>query len=106
GLSNFDARHRFVTSFLYGIPYGKRPGHQLFGNWQLGGIVTLQSGRPFTVNRAIDQSLTGNAVIAQTDRPDQISDPFRAGPVLQHPDPLCLKTVSAGGRAADIVRDP
>jgi len=106
GFSNFDARHRFVTSLLYAIPYGKRPGHQLFGNWQLGGIITLQSGRPFTVNRAIDQSLTGNVFIAQTDRPDQISDPYVAGPVPQNPDPLCAKTVSAGGRAPDIVRDP
>jgi len=103
GFSNFDARHRFVTSILYDIPYGMRPGHQIFGNWQLGGIVTLQSGRPFTVNRAIDQSLTGSVFIAQTDRPDQISDPYLTGPVPQNPDPLCAKTVSAGGRAAEIV---
>ncbi len=53
GLSDFDHRHRFVTNFLYQIPFLKNSGgwvHTAFGEWQVGGIWTLQSGAPFTVN--------------------------------------------------------
>ena len=53
GLSDFDHRHRFVTNFLYQIPFLKNSEgwvHTAFGEWQVGGIWTLQSGAPFTVN--------------------------------------------------------
>jgi hypothetical protein len=113
GLSNFHARHRFVTSFLYQLPVGagrrwagRSPLGWLAGNWELGGIVTLQSGQPFTVNRAVDQSGTGAGQIEASDRPDVIADPYRAGPVPSHPDPACHATISQGGRAADLVGDP
>jgi hypothetical protein len=58
------------------------------------------------VNRAIDQSGTGTFLIAPSDRPDVIANPFVAGPVAAHPDPQCHASVSQGGRAADVVRDP
>jgi len=56
-LSNFDIRHRFVTSFTYDLPFG--PGRaymhdasgamgKLLGGWQIGGIITMQGGQPFT----------------------------------------------------------
>src|SRR5262249_27071927 len=96
GLSNFDTRHRVVVDYVYKLPL----------NIQLTGIIALQSGRPFTVNRAIDQSGTGTFLIAPTDRPDQIADPFTPGPVPNNPDPACRRTVSSGGRAADVVLDP
>jgi len=56
GPSGFDVKHRFVFSYVYDLPFG--PGHRmasggigraLFGDWQLSGIVTLSTGRPFTV---------------------------------------------------------
>lgn len=113
GLSNFHARHRLVTSFLYQLPVGsgrRWPARSALGriwaNWALGGIVTLQSGQPFTVNRAVDQSGTGAGQIEASDRPDVISDPYRPGPVPSHPDPACHATASRGGRAADTVKDP
>jgi hypothetical protein len=113
GLANFHARHRMVTSFLYQVPVGAGRrwagggvAGRIFANWELGGIVTLRSGQPFTVNRAIDQSGTGAGQIEASDRPDVISDPYQPGPVSSHPDPACHATVSRGGRAADLVRDP
>lgn len=113
GLSNFDARHRFVASYVYALPFGKGrhwvtngPAGAVFGNWIVSGIWTAQSGRPFTVNRAIDQSGTGTYLIAPSDRPDVITNPFAPGPVGAHPDPLCHAPASQGGRAADVVRDP
>jgi hypothetical protein len=58
GLSAFDFRHRWTTSFLYGLPIGRgrallgnsnRVVDSLLGGWQVGGIATLQSGFPFTL---------------------------------------------------------
>jgi Carboxypeptidase regulatory-like domain/TonB dependent receptor len=42
--SNQDARHRFVMNFT-----ATAPNHGLWRNFQLSSIVTLQSGRPFTL---------------------------------------------------------
>jgi hypothetical protein len=79
---------------------------KILGGWKLGGIWTMQSGRAFTVNRAVDQSKTGTFTLAPTDRPDQIGDPFVAGPVANNPDPACRVLASKGGRAADAVLTP
>ena len=114
GLSSFHAKHRFVLSYLYELPIGQ--GRRwlnyegwvdaLAGGWKLGGISALQSGQPFTVHRSLPQSGSGTAPVVPADRPDQIVDPFQAGPVPGHPDPACQSTISQGGRAADEVRTP
>jgi len=57
GLSAFDFRRRSTTSWLWDLPFGlnrqfmNRGGvaDALLGGWQLGGILTLQDGFPFTV---------------------------------------------------------
>lgn len=80
GLSNFDIRHRFILSFLADLPFGVgKPlangggfASAVLGGWQLGGIVTLQSGQPFTVQ------LTGNVSgigSSGADRPNCVADP-------------------------------
>lgn len=56
GLSAFDFRHRLTTSFLYELPFGKGRAMDIsnpaadavLGGWQLGGILTFQSGFPFS----------------------------------------------------------
>jgi hypothetical protein len=47
GLSAFDFRRRLTTSWLWDLPFGRT--NKLLGGWQLGGILTLQDGFPFTV---------------------------------------------------------
>lgn len=56
GPSGFDVRHRFVLSWVWELPFGE--GHAfadggilkpILENWQFSGIVTLSTGRPFTV---------------------------------------------------------
>ncbi len=56
GPSGFDVKHRLVLSGVWALPFGK--GHRLAGSgllkpiledWQFSGIVTLSTGRPFTV---------------------------------------------------------
>jgi hypothetical protein len=46
GLSEFDARHRFVLSGFYQLPFAK--GNRLLGGWEIGAIQMLQSGNPMT----------------------------------------------------------
>jgi hypothetical protein len=64
GRSLFDARHRFVFSYQWSLPFFKDAhgftGHAL-GGWQLNGIATVMSGTPFTVFDSNDVSVQGSA---------------------------------------------
>src|SRR5205823_13042171 len=52
GLSSFNVPHRFVSSILYTLPFGKGQKflnhggivNQVLGGWQLGTITAIQSG--------------------------------------------------------------
>ncbi len=72
GLSDFDIRHRFVTSFLWEIP-GPKTGFAkwVIGGWQANGILIIESGSPFTVVSGQDRALTATG----TQRPDLTGDP-------------------------------
>ena len=51
GLSDFDRRHRFVSSWVYALPFYSHSGgaaQKAMGGWEVSGVVTLQSGSPFT----------------------------------------------------------
>ena len=63
GLSDFDARHRFVISAIYDLPQG---GNRLLEGWQLALIVQSQSGSPVNI---VTSNSTVNGV-ANTLRPD------------------------------------
>jgi outer membrane receptor protein involved in Fe transport len=85
GRSMFDARHRFVLSYQWSLPFlqhsGSWYGHVL-GNWQLNGIVTAMSGTPFTVFDSNDVSLQGQAPEISgfsSNRPNVIGNP-NSGP--------------------------
>ncbi len=62
----FTRRHRFLTTFLYEMPFGRgkrmRTGSKLLdgviGNWNLGGILLLQSGPFLTPTATTDPSGT------------------------------------------------
>jgi hypothetical protein len=75
--SSFDARHRFVASFSYDLPlkFKNRALSALLGNWQAGGIITQQSGLPFTVNITTDRA--NNGLLNQ--RPNLVGDPNLPG---------------------------
>ncbi len=51
GPSEFDVRHRFTLSGTWDIPkpHFTGVGEKVLGGWQLNGILSLQSGRPFDV---------------------------------------------------------
>src|SRR5207248_5213103 len=64
GLSDFDRTHRFVLSYLWDLPRPAFASHStagrlLFGNWQIGGIVTAMSGLPIDIIDGGSGSLYG-----------------------------------------------
>ena len=63
GPSDFDARHRFVFTSIYELPFKQ---NRFVSGWQLGVIVQAQSGNPFNV---VTSNSTVNGV-ANTLRPD------------------------------------
>ncbi len=67
GYSVHNTPHRFVTSALWELPFGKgralanRGGvvNHIIGGWQLGSIITIQSGRPLNTQAGWDAPGTG-----------------------------------------------
>jgi len=51
--SDFDRRHRFVASYVYDLPRlyngSSAVGKKVLNSWGVSGIVTLQSGTPFSI---------------------------------------------------------
>jgi hypothetical protein len=93
GLSNFNVKHRFVFSSIYELPFGTgqrwfaEPGvlNRILGNWKFSGILTLQSGQPFTATRGVNQSGTGTIALGNIDRPNLVGNPNVGGPVAANP---------------------
>jgi hypothetical protein len=90
GLSDFNAAHRLSLSFLYDLPFRRMwaqgPGwsRKLLDNWQTGGILTAQTGSPFTVVLAGSPAASA-AAFGNPERPDLVGDPSKAGPVAANP---------------------
>ncbi len=73
GPADYDQRYRSVTSFAWDLPYkGSGIAGALLGNWQLGGIVTIAAGFPFSPATGLDTSNTGT--FGQL-RPDLVGNP-------------------------------
>jgi hypothetical protein len=97
GPSSFDIRHRAVFTVVDDLPVG--PGHrllgwnnganrQVFGGWQVSGIISIQSGTPFTV---FNNSADFSGFNQFNDRPDVVG----TGPLHQdnrNPDAAFDKT--------------
>ena len=109
GSSDYDLRQRLVFSYLYGIPFGS--GHRLFskgiaarvlGGWELSGLSTFQSGRPFDIYSARDSEYTG-----LTNRPDLVGDPaIPAGaPRNQVGPPVTAFALQPFGRPGNLGRN-
>jgi hypothetical protein len=53
GSSDFDQRHRFTAYWIWEIPLGRNSdswqGRYVLGGWEISGILSYQSGQPFTI---------------------------------------------------------
>jgi hypothetical protein len=62
GPSDFDHTHSFVVSSVWQLPVrsGASPWERrLIGNWEIGGIGSVQTGDPLTIVAGLDESQTG-----------------------------------------------
>jgi hypothetical protein len=90
GLSDFDARHRFVLTATYVTP---PDGHVLARGWQVAAVVQAQSGNPVNIVTS-NSTLTG---VPNTVRPD-VTGPIRIiGSVNQWFDPAVFVAVNRFG---------
>jgi hypothetical protein len=115
GPSDFDRRHQLSAAFAYELPFGV--GRRwlagtgsvlpaLVGNWELAGLVTLQSGRPYT-----PQYESGDFA---TQRPDVVGDPTTGIPdgLWFNPDAFARPVATAtapdryGNAGRNILRGP
>jgi hypothetical protein len=115
GVSSYDITHFLSWATVYDLPFGrgrrwlqKGPASWVLGDWQLNYIFQARSGAPFNLVVTGDlANLRGNPNVGAPNnylRPNVLADPYVAGPVSANPDPLCQRTISQGGRAADQTR--
>jgi outer membrane receptor protein involved in Fe transport len=90
-VSGYDLPQVFTAGWVWAVPIGKgsfstgnRISDYALGNWQITGIVTLESGRPYTVEDAGDIANTGNFNDTGPgyERPNLVGNPK-----LPHPTP-------------------
>ena len=90
GPAFFDARHNFVLSANYELPYGRdrRWGNDagglmsaVLGGWRLGGIFQARTGFPITVTDGRGSSLQATR---GNERPNCVGDPTPAAQTLTH----------------------
>jgi hypothetical protein len=90
GLSDFDARHRFVLSATYQLPFNRSAWTR---GWQIATIVQSQSGNPVNI---VTSNSTLNGV-PNTVRPDLVAPIRIIGTVDQWFDPASFAAVPRFG---------
>ena len=85
GRSDFDMRQRFTLSYAYDLPVLK--GHRWSGGWQSFGVLTFQTGQPFTVALLPDNDNTNTGIsqlgFGANDRPNVTGNPRLSNPAPQ-----------------------
>lgn len=90
GPAFFDARHNFVFSANYEVPYGRGRAHgadispivdAILGGWRLSGIFQVRSGFPITVTDGSAPSQQGQR---GNERPNCVGDPVPADQNIDH----------------------
>jgi hypothetical protein len=90
GPSDFDARHRFVVSAIYDLPFA---GGALTRGWQIAGVVQSQSGNPVNI---VTSSAALNG-LPNTVRPDLVAPVHIIGSPDQWFDPSAFAAVNRFG---------
>ncbi len=118
--SNFDQRHLLNISYVYDVPLFTNSGlmHAVLGGWQLSGLVTYETGTPFTVTNSAygDNAGVGNGV-GTGSYVDLVGNPYTAppvkevagipGPLLYNPAAFAEPTgLTFGDSGRNILRNP
>ena len=79
--SSFDVAHRFTAGYTWELPFARA---RWYGGWQTSGILSFQTGRPFTVALLgeLDNSGTGRSSLGfgANDRPNVLRNPALDNP--------------------------
>ena len=112
GPSSFDTTHRFVTAVLYELPAGKGRSlnienpvlDAIAGGWQIGGLITLQSGMPGNLNiGGVDNASTGSGGY---DRPNWAGvSPYLANPTPSRYFSLDAFAMAPAGQFGNVGRN-
>lgn len=115
--SPFDQTHRFVANGIYSLPIGKGglvlnnggAVSRLIGGWQLNGILTLETGIPFTVtttdttdtgpNHASRATCISNPYVGATTNPSLLAGTGAPGFYL-NPAAFAIPTLGTLGTCA------
>jgi hypothetical protein len=73
GSSDFDVRHNFALSWIYDLPFFRGSGmaNKILGGWQYSGIMTTQTGTPFSVTFS---GFSDNAGVSNGSGPGTFAD--------------------------------
>ncbi|HEY1214276.1 MAG TPA: carboxypeptidase regulatory-like domain-containing protein, partial [Bryobacteraceae bacterium] len=102
GPSEFDHTHRFVVSYIWSFPAfaGRSPFvRYTIGGWQWSGILTAQTGTPFTVYAGKDQSQTGLG----TDRANFVSSGVYGGNACGTTKTICVNYLNPAAFAVPAI---
>ncbi|MGI8958487.1 MAG: carboxypeptidase regulatory-like domain-containing protein [Bryobacteraceae bacterium] len=118
--SNFDQRHLLTFNYVYDLPFFTHRGflHTVLGGWQTSGLVTFQTGTPFSVTNGTfgDNAGVGNGV-GTGSYVDVIGNPNAsppvtnvagiAGPLLYSPGAFAAPTgLTFGDAGRNLMRNP
>lgn len=105
-LSLFDARHRWVTSYLWQLPVPRYSGLMgtLLDHWTVSGITAFQSGFPVPLTSNADQELQFSLDFMFPGRPDLVApfhtlNPRNNGNLFFDPSSFALPALGSLGSA-------
>jgi hypothetical protein len=107
GLSQLNLNDQFTASVIYDLPFGRGKHYggdwsavpnAILGGWQVNVIEKATSGFPLFITDSANGVFSGSEVNFQwngssLNRPDQVSDPNRGGPVAANPGCIAPTTV-------------
>jgi hypothetical protein len=115
GPAAHDLTHIFSASFVVPLPFGagkrfdtsNKVLNQIIGNWQLNGIVSLDSGPRYDVET--DSSISNTNNFYGTERVNVIGDPYEGGTktaplnpaAFENPDPFTFGDMGRNSLRAD-----
>jgi hypothetical protein len=80
GLSNYDARHRFVFNYVWDLPVPKFEGFKgkLLDGWEVSGILSFQSGFPVRITSQDDVELLDTTFDFEEPGQPNLVGPFKS----------------------------
>jgi hypothetical protein len=103
GLSQLNLNNSFTGSILYDLPFGKGkawgsnwsgPVNAVLGNWEADSIIKATSGFPlFVVDSANNSGSFLYYNFLSVNRPDEVGDPNKPGPIAANPTCTAPTTV-------------